>query len=83
MLPAFFDPQGRKKGLGFLLTMAVCAWSTEHVFGGAGQFLKGETEFIREMSVHVSPVLFLDTIFWSFCNTITPFILFGALVGKT
>lgn len=74
MLQAFFfDPQGRKKGLGFLLTMVGCAWGTEHVFGEAGQILKGETEFIKT-SVDVSPALFLDKILWSFCNTVVPFI---------
>lgn len=30
-----------------------------------------------------SPALFLDTIFWSFCNTVIPFVQFGVLVGKT
>lgn len=82
MLPAFFDPQGRKKGLGVLLTMAGCAWGTEHIFGGAGGFSRVKL-FIREMSVPVSPALFLDTIFLSFCNTVIPFVQFGVLVGKT
>lgn len=72
----------QEERLGFLLTMSGCAWGTEYVFGEAGQFLRSETEFIK-MSVHISPALLLDTIFWSFCHTVIPFIQFGALVGKT
>lgn len=86
---------GRKAWV-FLLAMAGCAWGTKHVFGGTGQFLKSETEFIREMCAHVSPALLLDLPQYSnkwafhpphnfllFLQHCCPFIQFGALVGKT
>ena len=78
----------KEKSWLFLLTMAGCAWGSEDVFGGAGQFLEGEREFTKKVNSHASYQhsdwtyfssltsvhLVLCRIFFSpSCHTIAPF----------
>lgn len=85
MFPAFLILKAGRKAWVFCLPWLAVpgAQSMSSVRQDRFSRVKQSSSKVNIKSVDVSPALFLDTILWSSCNVVIPFIRFGALVGKT